>query len=350
MLDNLIIGAGLAGLYCALRLQQRGESYVVLEAREKPGGRIQAASEHCAIDAGPTWFWPHQVKMQALTKALQLDVFEQHTEGDTLFQPAQAHTPVQKMQYQQGTSFRLKGGMMQLIDAIKAQLPAKSLRFNSPVRAVEKIDSSWQVLLQYADKLTTRKLFLALPPRMVVTHLTPDAWLSDNAIEHLRQQQTWMSAQAKYIATFETPFWRKHGLSGFAISHRGPLVELHDAVMPENDAALFGFIGTSAQQRRNISPEQLKAVCREQLLSIYGPRAIPKSDHLMDWSNNPHICSAADVGESPRHSQIELAQLYQKEALQNLYFVGSEYSQTEPGYLEGALEAVDSALASMDSN
>ena len=350
MTDNLIIGGGLAGLYCALRLQQRGENFLLLEATAKLGGRIQSASENCAIDAGPTWFWLHQVKMQALTKELQIEVFEQHTEGDTLFQPSEPHAPMQKMQYQQGTSFRIVGGMRQLVNTVKAQLPEQNLRFNSPVKALEKIDSGWRATLNNDALIESRKLFLALPPRMITTYLKPDAWLTANAIEHLQQQQTWMSAQAKYIATFETPFWRKHGLSGFAISHRGPLVEVHDAVLPGESAALFGFIGIPAQQRHEVSPEQLKAACRQQLLSIYGKQAIPTSDYLVDWSNNPYICSATDVDESPRHSHVNLQQLYQNEALSNLYFVGSEFSQTEPGYLEGALNAVDSALASMDSN
>ncbi|BDX05186.1 flavin monoamine oxidase family protein [Planctobacterium marinum] len=348
MIDNLIIGGGLAGLFCAFRLQQQGENFLLLEASAQSGGRIQPASENCAIDAGPTWFWPHQLKMQALTQELQVDVFEQYIDGDTLFQPAEPHAPIQKMHYQQGTSFRIKGGITLLINALQAQLLRKNLRFSSQVKALEKIDNGWQVLLNNNEKVRSRRLFLALPPRMIVKHLTPKSWLSENAITHMQQQQTWMSAQAKYIAIFETSFWREYGLSGFAISHRGPLVEIHDAVMPGQTSALFGFVGLDAQQRKDIPSEDLKAACRQQLLSIYGKQAVPTSDHLMDWSNNPYICSMADIGESPLHNHVNLQQLYQNEALPNLYFVGSEFSQSEPGYLEGALDAVDSALQLID--
>ena len=39
--DILIIGAGITGLSLAKRLEEQGKDYVILEARERLGGRIQ---------------------------------------------------------------------------------------------------------------------------------------------------------------------------------------------------------------------------------------------------------------------------------------------------------------------
>ena len=39
--DILIIGAGITGLSLAKRLEEHGKDYVILEARERLGGRIQ---------------------------------------------------------------------------------------------------------------------------------------------------------------------------------------------------------------------------------------------------------------------------------------------------------------------
>jgi len=38
-----------------------------------------------------------------------------------------------------------------------------------------------------------------------------------------------MAGQAKLVAAYPAPFWRAEVLNGDAISHRGPLAEIHDA-------------------------------------------------------------------------------------------------------------------------
>jgi monoamine oxidase len=55
-IDALVIGAGLAGLSCAQRLMAAGQRVVVLEGRQRIGGRIW--TEHrqgCAFDLGASW-------------------------------------------------------------------------------------------------------------------------------------------------------------------------------------------------------------------------------------------------------------------------------------------------------
>lgn len=54
--DVLIIGAGLAGLACARRLKTAGKAVVVLEARQRLGGRVFTSSQlGYPIDLGASW-------------------------------------------------------------------------------------------------------------------------------------------------------------------------------------------------------------------------------------------------------------------------------------------------------
>jgi monoamine oxidase len=52
----VIIGAGMAGLAAAVSLKNRGFSVVVLEARNRIGGRMRTdRSLGCAVDLGASW-------------------------------------------------------------------------------------------------------------------------------------------------------------------------------------------------------------------------------------------------------------------------------------------------------
>ncbi|MGB2679764.1 MAG: NAD(P)/FAD-dependent oxidoreductase [Candidatus Competibacter sp.] len=64
----LVIGAGLAGLAAAQKLQKQGHDVIVVEARNRIGGRIWTSSQwpEIPLDLGATWI--HGVKGNPLTK------------------------------------------------------------------------------------------------------------------------------------------------------------------------------------------------------------------------------------------------------------------------------------------
>lgn len=81
--DVVVVGAGLAGLYAARELTRAGASVVVLEARDRVGGRTlsRATRSGDMIDLGAQWLGPGQDRMFALAKEFGIDTFPQHFRG-----------------------------------------------------------------------------------------------------------------------------------------------------------------------------------------------------------------------------------------------------------------------------
>lgn len=84
--DVVVVGAGIAGLVAARRLQAAGVAPLVLEARERVGGRLlrHRLSETVVIDLGGQWLGPTQERAYALARELGLQLFPTYTEGESL--------------------------------------------------------------------------------------------------------------------------------------------------------------------------------------------------------------------------------------------------------------------------
>ncbi|PZE86844.1 flavin monoamine oxidase family protein [Curtobacterium sp. MCBD17_032] len=83
--DVVIVGAGLAGLSAADQLTQQGHDVLVLEGRERVGGRIHTTSvAGVPVDAGATWVAPDHTAMHALIDRLGGSTVPQFHDGKGL--------------------------------------------------------------------------------------------------------------------------------------------------------------------------------------------------------------------------------------------------------------------------
>jgi monoamine oxidase len=84
--DVAVIGAGLAGLSAARRLHEAGAEVIVLEARDRVGGRTLSVTEDGGrlVEYGGQWVGPTQDRVLALIDELGLATFPQFTDGDNL--------------------------------------------------------------------------------------------------------------------------------------------------------------------------------------------------------------------------------------------------------------------------
>jgi monoamine oxidase len=85
--DVCVVGAGFAGLTAARRLAQAGRTVVVLEARDRVGGRThtEVLSDGTAIDHGGAWFGPGQDAAYGLATELGFETYPTHVAGESVY-------------------------------------------------------------------------------------------------------------------------------------------------------------------------------------------------------------------------------------------------------------------------
>jgi len=342
--DILIVGGGLAGLSLCESLADL--DHQLLESRARFGGRIHSPHltagtlPSARFDLGPSWFWPGQPRMAALTQRLGLRVYEQYATGALTYEDERGEVHRGRGVASMAGSLRIDGGMGAMIDGLVARLDADRLHLGQ--RLVRLRDEGTHVVATVAvgdqpHEIQAARVVLALPPRIAAALVRES--LPADVVRAMDAVPTWMAGHAKVLATYTEPHWRNAGLSGDAMSRRGPLVEVHDASPAAGGPyALFGFVGTPAAGR-DMQRDALLDAAREQLTRLFD--APPDGLALHDWAFEPETATALDHAPLYEHPAYGLAP-----ALTNLWngrlMLGSTETGVEfGGYLEGALEAAE---------
>src|SRR5215469_230423 len=82
--DVLVVGAGFAGLTAARDLVGAGRSVLLLEARDRVGGRVvnEELGDGKIVEMGGQWAGPTQDRILALAKELNVAVFPTYDAGE----------------------------------------------------------------------------------------------------------------------------------------------------------------------------------------------------------------------------------------------------------------------------
>jgi monoamine oxidase len=86
--DVAVVGAGFAGIVAARELERAGVSAVVVEARDRVGGRVlnEPIGDGKVVEIGGQWVGPGQDRLYALAREAGVDTFPTHTAGQNLIE------------------------------------------------------------------------------------------------------------------------------------------------------------------------------------------------------------------------------------------------------------------------
>ncbi|MEP2978902.1 MAG: FAD-dependent oxidoreductase [Lentilitoribacter sp.] len=351
--DILIVGGGLSGLFLAHQLEQRGIDYQLVEARSRFGGRIYSPAtddDQFNFDMGPAWFWPGQPRIAKLLNEMDIPFFDQAARGNLVFEDPSGYIRRDLDMATMEGAHRVEGGLERITNSLVSRLSQNRLHLSSHVNKIQLFSDAVHATREGdLTEIIAQRVVLCVPPRLIEQNITFSPTLPHQAVHQMQNCPTWMAAHAKFIAVYKNPFWRDMGLSGDAISHKGPMMELHDA-SPQGDdisigpGAIFGFLGVPAEMRKTQTDSLIKA-CKDQLVSLYGERAADPIQVLYkDWSEDEHTATPMDANGPQSHPQYSPIVINEGDWQSHLFLSSTETARQFGGFLEGALEAVEETM------
>ncbi|GAA4379206.1 flavin monoamine oxidase family protein [Nocardioides caricicola] len=85
--DTVVVGAGISGLVAARELADRGQEVLLLEARDRVGGRVlnHRLRQGGTIESGGAFIGPTQDHIAALAEELGVPTFPEYNEGNSVY-------------------------------------------------------------------------------------------------------------------------------------------------------------------------------------------------------------------------------------------------------------------------
>ncbi|MEM7092307.1 MAG: NAD(P)/FAD-dependent oxidoreductase [Actinomycetota bacterium] len=345
IVDVAVIGAGISGLAAAASLVDAGRSVVVLESRDRVGGRLRGATLADGgqpVDLGATWFWPGEMRVAALVDRLGIATHAQHIAGDAVYQDPSGPRRLDGNPIDV-PSYRFSDGAHSLAEALARTLPVGTVQRGRAVRAVS-ADGDWLAVEHDDGAVTARHVVAALPPALAVRRIEFSPGLPDRIRGLAAATPVWMGSTTKVVIHFDEPFWRYDGLAGSGISHIGPMRELHDMSGADaSPAVLFGFV-PSQPGDATVSEAEVRA----QLVALFGPAAEhPAEVIIADWRTDADT-SPPGVEQLTEYRTYGHPLFHEPTLDGRLHWSSTETSTVAPGHIEGALAAAERAVASIN--
>lgn len=441
--DVVIIGAGLAGLTAARDLLAQGRSVIVLEARDRPGGRVYGLplGDGTTSEGGAEFIGPTQDRIAALAADLGVATFPTYNTGKNVYYrsgkrslyatdgllgavppdwgvvdlemallrlgnmaksvPVGEPWKADKAEEWDGQTFHtwsransLSGGARFLLDEfisstlsvrsrdvsllyvlnyiasagnednpgtvdrlintkgggqetrfvggsqeVPARLAARlgdRVRYNAPVRAVAGSGGGVTVTAD-GITVTAKRVVVAMSPAIAGKIAFSPALPASRA--QLMQRYP-LGSVAKFVAVYDTPFWRADGLTGQAVSDQGAIDATFDNSPPDaSRGILMGFMNqVNIRKLDGAAPQDVTAAGLASFALLFGDKAkTPVRTAFQRWDNEVWS-GGGPVGVAPPGVLSDFGAAL-REPCGLVHWAGTETSGYWTGYMDGAVRS-----------
>ncbi len=337
--DIIIIGAGLSGLVCAYLLTKNNIDFKILEARNRPGGRINTinADMNQPLELGATWFGLKHKHVLALINELDIESFKQNFGKQAIFEPLSTSPPyVAALNEANEHSYRIKGGTIEIINKLISKVGSEKIEYASDVTKIIRHQKNVSVFTNHKEYIGG-KIISPLPPKLLTSTIDFEPALPFEFIQTCESTHTWMADSIKVGLSFKSPFWQNEKSSGTIVSNVGPIPEMYEHNNHEdNFYALVGFLNGSYHL---YSREQRKDLVIKQLSKYYGAIVDEHIEYFEKvWRHESKTFSPYITHVVPHQNNGH--SFYRNALFDNsLFLAGAETAIQFPGYMDGAISS-----------
>jgi monoamine oxidase len=320
--DVVVVGAGLSGLTAAREIVAAGRSTIVLEARDRVGGRTlnHAIGKGNVVEVGGQWIGPTQDHIAKLARRLGVNTFDTYNKGKYLF-------------YENGkvTPYRPGGPLGAVPPDVTAdiQLAPALAQVDALARTVP-LDKPWTAARAVEWDSQTAETFKR------------SFNLGRNAsnIFDLGIESVW-ACEPRDVSLLHD-----RGLAGQITSDTGPIkVTWDNSPSDGTPGVLMGFVeGHNARVFQQLSARRRRAEAIGSFVRYFGKQAANPRQYIeMNWAAEPWT-RGCYVGFTPPGVLLDYGPAI-KAPVGRIHWAGAETSDFWNGYMDGAVRSGERAAS-----